>query len=196
MPNRSGIAGLVRGVREYFRIRGETTAIHLSWKARDRKDNAGPGGANRVIFIPGEFDAATGEPKALPAGRLTRDAPMNFASVDPRVGPLLWWQYPATCAVWAVDPEHPQDDERSIEFVEALVELTIQGIHNAVDPETCTPAGFANIIEWGDAAWTRPPQEAAFGKELCFGFTLLVPMLAAPVGIAYPSPVVTRDPPQ
>lgn len=190
--NRSGLLGLVRGVAAYFGANMISAQVVAGWKARDRKDNAGPGGANRVVFMPGDFDAGAGGPKPLPAGRISRNAPQNFPELTGDGRALAWWEYSATVSVWAVSIDRPQDEEAQIEAVEELLEQTVRAMHNAVDPATATPAGFGNILEWGDAAWTLPPKEQAFGRELCFGFTLLVPLLDQPYGIAFPSPVVNR----
>jgi hypothetical protein len=192
--NRSGLLALKRGVAEYFEAQSVSASVRVGWTARNRQDNAGPGGANRVVFIPGEFDPTSGAPKVLRAGKIDRDGEQNFVDLDPRLRVLAWWHEAVTCSVWAVDSDHPQDEELQIEATETLLEQTIQGIHNAVDPDTGTNVGFANIEDFGEPFWVLPPGEMAFGRELVFGFVLYVPLFDAPTGIAYPSPAVGRDP--
>jgi hypothetical protein len=195
MANQSGLLALVRGVRAYFEGNNVSAAVWLGWTKRSRTDNQGPGGANRVVFIPGEDAAQPGAPKVLKAGVLDRMAPQQHVTLNPRLRALAWWHEPVTVSVWAVDADHPQDEEGQIAATEDLLELTIQALHNAVDPTSGLGVGFANIEEWGPPSWTLPPVEAPFGRELTFSFVLLVPLFDQPQGLAFPGPVVTRKPP-
>lgn len=192
--NRSGLLGLVRGVRAYFAAQEINAVVAVGWNKRNRIDNQGPSGAARVVFIPGEFDPTSGAPKVLKGGAMDRNAPQDHVALNPRLRTLAWWHETVTVCVWAVDPLKPQDEESQIGATEGLRELTLQAIHNSVDPETGTGAGFANIEEWGDTFWTLPPGEAGFGREITFSFTLLVPIFDQPIALAFPGPAVSRDP--
>jgi hypothetical protein len=196
MPRvRSGLGGLARGVRAYFLANDVTAEVRLGWHPRNRQDNAGPGGANRVVLIPGLVDPTSGAPKVLKGGRLDHDAPMNFhLDAQIRMMPRAWWHELVTCCVWAANPDRPTDEEAQIESVETLLELTIQALTEAVDPVTGYAAGFANLDELGDVSWTLPPGENAFGRELSFVFEFLVPLYDAAVGLAYPQPAIGRNP--
>lgn len=192
--NRSGLLALVRGMRAYLEANSFQVPVRVGWNVRNRIDNQGPGGGNRIILVPGEFDPSSGVPRAQRAGLIDRDAPQNHVELDPQVRALAWWHEAITCSVWAVDAEKPQDEEHQISATETLLELTVQAIHNAVDPETMTPVGFGNLQGWGQAVWTLPPGEMGFGRELTFGFTLLVPLFDAAIGLAHPQPAVSRVP--
>jgi hypothetical protein len=190
----SGIMALRRGLAAYFAATDVAATVHVGWLPRGRQDNQGPGGANRVVLVPGEFDPTSGAPKVLRAGRIDREGQQNHVNLDPRYRAVGWAHDVVTVSCWGVDPERPNDEERQIEATLALREVTVAGLHNAVDPLTGTPVGFANIEEWGEAGWTLPPVERAFGREYTFGLVLLVPLFDAPVGLAYPQPAVARNP--
>jgi hypothetical protein len=194
MANRSGLLGLKRGLAAFFVAQDISASVRVGWTARSRQDNQGPGGASRVVLIPGDFDATTGAPRVQRAGRLDRDGPQNHVNLDPQLRALAWWHESVTCSVWGVDVERPKDEEAQIEATELLLEQTIQGLHNAVDPLTNTPAGFANLEDWGEPFWTLPPGEMAYGRELVFGFVLVVPLFDLPIDKGYPVPAVGRDP--
>jgi hypothetical protein len=199
--NRSALVALKRGLRAYFDANGIGAATEVGWTARSRIDNQGFGGANRVVLAPGFFDPNEGAPRARRAGKLDRNAEQNQIDISPGVAStyqplrvIAWLHQDVTCCVWAVDTDHPQDEELQLEATETLLEYTLQGLHLANDPETQTSVGFANIEEWGEAFWTLPPGEMAFGRELTFSLVLLVPFFDQPVGLAYPGPSVGRDP--
>jgi len=190
----SALLALRRAVADYFTTNNVSASVYLGWKPRSRQDNQGPGGSNRVVFIPGDFDPSSGEPKALKAGALDRDAPQNHVDLDPRQRAVAWWHPIVTCSVWACDPSAPQDEAGQIAATDDLFNATCAALHNAVDPVTGTAIGFGNIEEFGDTMWTLPPVESAFGRELTFRFVLLSPRFDAPTGLAYPSPAVNRNP--
>jgi hypothetical protein len=194
-PIVSGLGGLVRGVRVYFEANAVDANVSIGWTARYRQDNQGAGGANRVIFIPGEDAAAPGPPKILKSGAFDLDGAQNFVATNAngeRLRTLAWNHEPVTVSVWAVDPDRPQDEEAQYEATILLVAATIQAIYNAVDPQTGAGAGYANIEAWGDSAWTLPPGEMAFGRERTFGLVLLVPYFDAAVTMAYPGGALAR----
>ena len=188
-----GLLALERGVRAYFDANTISASVAFGWTERYRKDNQGPGSANRVTLMPGRFDPSTGEPKAIPAGRLDRAAAADFVETDEfsqRV--LAWLHEDVSVSVWAANPDVPKDPRESYGAITRLRMLTIQALHNAVDPQTSVGAGFGNIEDWGDTTWSLPPGEAAFGREFMFGLVLRVPMLDAPVRLAFPQPVIER----
>jgi len=192
MTTMSGLLGLVRGVRAFFTAQSVTANVVVGWTARSRIDNEGTGGANRVVFTPGELDPTSGAPKVLKAGQLDRDAGQtDYVGYEPRLRALAWWHAPVSVSVWAAGAD-PQDEEQQIEAVETLLEQTIQAIHNATDPTTGQAAGFANIEEWGPVVWTTPPGEASFGREVTFSFVLRVPLFDVPIGVAHPQGQVNR----
>jgi hypothetical protein len=203
-----GIEGLARGVAAYFVLQGITAQVAVGWTARNRQDNQGPGGANRVVFIPGEFDPGGGPPKPLKAGVIDRNGEQNHVDVNGvRYRAVAWLHEIITCSVWAVDARAPSDELAQIRATSQLREQAVSAIYNAVDPETLaatpqneegaiypTGTGFANIEEWGPMFWTLPPGESAFGRELTFTFTLYGVVLDAPVALVYPQAAVSRNP--
>lgn len=191
-----GLLALERGVREYFETNSVSARVDFGWAERFRKDNQGPGNANRVLVMPGLFDPSTGEPKAVPAGRLDRNGPADFVSTPTEsIRVLAWLHENATIAVWACNPDVPTDSRETYGAVTRLRMLTIQALHNCVDPMTGVGIGFGNIEDWGDTTWSLPPGEKAFGREFMFSLVLRVPMLDAPVGLAYGTPIVERAAP-
>jgi hypothetical protein len=196
--NRSGLLGLVRGVRARFVANGIAAVVDVGWNKRGRQTNQGPGGASRVVFMPGAMpDPSAGPQKAMRAGRIDRNAPQNHVTLDPHLRALAWWHEEITVSVWGVDlstPGSSADEEKQIEATEALLESTMQAIHGAVDPDTGQPAGFASIEDWGESVWTVPPGENAFGREILFGLVLIVPLFDLPELVAYPQAGVTRNP--
>ena len=206
----AAIEGLVRGVQAYFDSQNITATVRLGWTPRDRQDNQGPGGANRVVFIPGEFDPSTSAapPKALKAGTADRDGEQNYVDVNGvRYRAVAWNHDSYTCSVWAADPDEPNDQGRQIAATLCLREQTRAAIYNSVDPQQVADnnqslegaifpvsAGFANIEEWGQMYWTLPPGEMGFGRELTFSFVLYSVEFDAPITLAYPQPAVARNP--
>jgi hypothetical protein len=190
-----GASALKRGLARYFTNAGVTTSVLFGWTARSRKDNQGPGGANRVCVMPGKFDPSTGQPKPVGAGRINRNSAQDFAQTATETYRILAWRdEDVTIAVWAANPELPQDEEQAYGASLLLQMLTIQAIHNAVDPLTQTNAGFGQIEDYGDTTWSLPPGEQAFGREFMLGLVLRVPMLDAPIELAFPQPVIDRGP--
>jgi len=201
MGNRSGLLGLVRGMRAYVADTSVvpasfgTPSIVVGWAKRWRQDNQGAGGASRIVLIPGQFDAsAPWPPKTLRAGSIDRDFEQNYVQLNPQMRIRAMWHQQVTCCVWGVDPSNPTDEEAQIAATEDLLELTIQALHNAVDSETGQTAGAANIAEYGEPSWTLPPGENGFGRELSFGFVLLVPLFEQPTSEAFPRGAVARLP--
>lgn len=193
---KSGIVGVARGIRAFFATNEISAVVRVGWVDRNRQTNQGPGGANRVVLIPGVFDATSGgPPKPLKAGRIDRDGPSHaYDDKTVRMRTVAFWHEAVTCMVWGVDPDFPTDEERQIEATEGLLELTLRALKNSVDPESGMSAGFANLETFGDAVWTMPPAEMSFGRELAFGFELLVPLYDQPYGKAYPQAAVSRLP--
>lgn len=189
-----GLLALVRGVRARFEDDGVSAVVDVGWTKRYRQDNQGPGGANRVVFIPGESDPSSGAPKVLEAGEINLDGEQMHLDDDVRFRTLAWWHAPYTVSVWGVDPAHPKDEAGQIWATKRLLRQTIRAMHTAVDPETGQFAGAAQIVQWGRVRWTLPPSESAFGRELTFGFVLVEPQFDAPEELAYPSPALVRDP--
>jgi len=190
-----GLAALRSGVEAYFKAYGITARVDIGWTRRYQQDNQGPGGAARVLFIPGDIDPSPGAPKTVDGGTIDRDGTQNAIGLDPQLRALAWHHAVYTCSVWAVSKDKPQDEQMQILATKALLQQTIRAMHNAtivVAQAAPQLVGFGNITEWGRFMWTLPPGQMAFGREATFRFVMTEPLFDAEIGKAYPDPVVTR----
>lgn len=176
MATRSGLVALVQAVRARLAADGVTAVCELGWRRRDIQINQGPGGANRIIFIPGD------------GGRLSRDTrgkwnPAPLASDDMRV----------VMSVWAVDPVDTYDEEKQIEATETLREIAMNAVNTAVDAALNQALGVANII-WGEWKWSAELREMNFGREMLVNFTLKTQIWRPAYDTATPAGVINRGP--
>jgi hypothetical protein len=187
------IPALMRGVTAFFARFEVNAAVRFGWNERARRDNQSPAGASRVIFTPGEY-APPDVLRPMKVGALDRDGEQNHMVDNPQRQAFAWLHQLVTCSVWGVDLASPQDELRNFVATKQLFLWTLRAIKNAVDPETGALVGFANIEDWGQPQWTIPPGLAAFGREITFTFTMVEPMDEVPVVLAFPTPVVSRQP--
>lgn len=186
--NTSSLIALANGVRAYFVANGITAIVApVGWRERAKITNQGPGGASRVCFIPGDFDAS-GAPKASRGGALVSP---KHTHLNPRQ--LLGWDRACTVSVWGVDPAALSDEQAQIAATETLLELTIRAMHSAVDPDTQKNVGLADI-RWGEATWTIPPLEQSFGREVLVSFVHRATFFDATIERTTPKPAVARNP--
>jgi len=219
MGNRSGLLALRDGMAANFEAWGVMATVGVvSFKERWRQDNQGPGGANRVLLMPGAHDGSE-TPKSVDGGELTKPRHTHA-----QVRELAGWNKLVTMSVWAVDASSETakaDAASQIEAVEDLLELAVRAAHNAVilgpaaPPEplaqgtaianggqamqTLVPpaplaVGLADIV-WGKVRWIQPPVEWAFGLELLVQLVHRGPLFDVFEDHAFPSPVVHRNPP-
>jgi hypothetical protein len=187
------LPALIRGVEAFFSTYQVEASVRFGWNERARQDNQSPTGANRVVFVPGE---ATPPDVLRPqrAGVLDQIGEQNDLQDNPSERNLLWFHTLTTVYVWGVDSKAPQDELGNFKATRRLFRWTLRAIKNAVDPETGDLVGFANIESWGEPQWTVPPGMGGFGRELAFTFTMIEPQNEVPIGIAFPTPVVSRLP--
>lgn len=181
MSNRSGLLALRDGVADYFRsLKLDYVVGKISRHAYDEWINQAPSGAGRVLFL---------QPKGGARGKLHRG---HVARNPP--GALLQWDRPVTMSVWAADSTAlgTEDEEsRHLEAVERLLELTIQGIRRAVDPETGQAIGFG-AIEFGDVTEIDNDRELYFGCELQVSMVLKGPLFDIDRAVVQPKPIVNK----
>lgn len=187
------LPALLRGVSAFFATFDVTAEVRFGWNERARRDNQSPAGASRIVFTPGEY-AAPDVLRPMKAGVIDRDGEQNDMMGNPQHQALAWWHQLVTCSVWGVDLSSPQDELKNFVATKRLFLWTLRALKNAVDPDTGALVGFANIEDWGQPQWTLPPGLAAFGRELTFTFTMIEPQTEVPVALAFPSPVVARQP--
>src|SRR5581483_465297 len=128
---------LVTTVQQYFTAQGITAKVDFGRKARDKVVNQGPGGANRVVFMPGDPGGS--------AGKIS-GARQNVGQ-NPR--PILTWEKLLTVSVWAVDTSDPANELLQFAAVEALFEATVAAIRSCAHADG----------RIGDPKWTTPPIE-------------------------------------
>lgn len=173
----SGLVALVASVRTYFTSNAVTATARLGWKQPTQQINQGPGGANRVIFIPSD---PSGRGGSLDGGA-RQPGPRVFGG-DTTARSLVSWKRLVTVSVWAVDTSDPHDEEKQIEAVEDLFEWTIRAVHAYAHADA----------RWGEVVWTVSPIEHVFGRELRAALTLNLPMFDKPTGLAFPAPAITK----
>jgi hypothetical protein len=176
---KAALPALVRAVRAAFVTRGITATVAFGARAANYQLNQGPGGANRVVFIPGSGELV---PVRLPGLREIRD-PEDGGRVVATVQPIADHLERATVRVWALDPLAREDEERQAEAVVTLAEATMSAIHDA-------PGAFASLA-FGATDWSTPA-ERTYGREFTFQITLRSPIYPAPRALAFPAAAVGR----
>jgi hypothetical protein len=193
---RSGLIALSDGVRAQFASLGVTaTVTPVGWKYRTFVINQGPGGANRVCFMPGKIDPSSpNPPKVLDAGVFEPprfgNAGAGLGNANPRR--LVSWRRVVSVCVWAVDTTDTSNDELQFAALENLWEQTYAAMHNAVDPVSGVNVGLADV-DFTDCVITRPPVEMAFGLELVAYFEHKGPLYDNAIATAFPSPLIVRN---
>jgi hypothetical protein len=212
-PAKNGLLALRDGVAAYFLAQGVPATVgQVGIKYRYFQVNEGPGGAMRVVFMPGEYDGSDA-PRTRRGGTLSpprkasgQDSkrfavpslsdPSGFvpgpSTLNP--APLASNTEIATVSVWAVDPLDPQDEESAYIATFDLFELTLEAMHRAVDPDTGVHVGVANLRP-GDYLWSTPVGERAFGRELLYSFEHKGLFFFQPIDKATPQPAIHRNPP-
>jgi len=190
VANTVGLIALVNGMRAYLTAVGCTANVTvLGWKQRIQHLNQGPGQANRIALYPGlEPSGSSGA-----AGDLSRDHRPTVTQyvAGQAVRALVTWSKHVTMSVWAVDTSDTYDEEKQLIALENLIELAVQSVHNAVDPDTGIAVG-AGMITWGAVRYTKPPTEMAFGLEALIEFQQRSPLFDQVVGLATPQASVGK----
>jgi hypothetical protein len=174
MPN-SGLLALQRGVAQYFEDQSVAAQVLIGLKAR------GLWAKSRVVIIPGKFDGSEA-PRPMAAGKF--GPPTKKESFNPRE--VAEWVRELTLSIFAVDPENLQSEEAQIIALENLIESTLQGVWNAMDPVSGKNVGGPGI-EWGDSFYVVPPVQLAYGRELLLGCTMKNPMFDLPQAVRHPT---------
>lgn len=153
---KSGLLFLRDEVEKYFQSRSIPIEVaRVGAKFRSFKSNQSPFGANRVVFIPGDYDAASGQTKARPYGTLSRATRNASSVVNPRE--LVSWERPITISIWsAPKPGTPEAEDNSIAVVEDMLEQVVRA---------CQFVQASQIV-FGEVTIVAPPVEQSFGCEL------------------------------
>ncbi len=178
---RSGILRLRNDVAAYFEANDVNASVPpVGLKYRSFVLNQGPGNANRVVFIPGEFDGSLA-PKPRRYGSLSRGTRNHASAINPRE--LLSWERPITISVWSAPvPGAPREEGSTIGVAEDLLEQVVRAVQ----------ASGAADITWGNVVISAPPVENGFGVEFLVSVTQRGPLFEATLD--YAQPVVTVTP--
>jgi hypothetical protein len=142
-----------------------------------------PANANRVCFIPGEFD---GDLKLKPRdyGVLSRETRNATSVVNPRE--LIHWQRPFTMSIWSAPlPGETENEQASLGLVEDLLEQVVRALQNVTAPDGTNASA---CISWGKAVVASPPNENSFGVELLVTGYLKGPLFDVTLDYVQPSP--------
>lgn len=188
---RSGLVYLRDCVDAYFKAAGvAATVAPVGLKYRFFTLNQSPANANRVVFIPGEFD---GTPDLRPRkyGTLSRGTDNSASVQNPRE--LLHWDRSFTISVWAAPaPGHGEDEQESIARAEDLLEQVIRALANVPDPDPSETGTVGASFHLGDVTIQSPPNDKSFGAELLVGGVLDSPFFDVTLDVVTPGLVLPR----
>lgn len=180
---RSGLLALRDGVAAYFEERSINASVApVGLKYRSFALNqANPSNANRVVFIPGEFEGGDSPLKPRKYGTLSRNNRNASQVVNPRE--LLSWDRPFTISIWSAPvPGQMPAEDKSVGVVEDLLERTVQAVQSVA----------AATIMWGAVNISAPPVENSFGIELLVSAVQVGPIFDVIYDYIQPGGAVSR----
>lgn len=184
-----GVGTIMAGQVVTFTTEGprKTAPILFGWRESYKQINQGAGGANRIVFTPGDDSGRDGPMVGVmrPGHRQVTAPPTDNTSAGQGAltRPLWDWQRVALVSVWAVDPAQPQNDAANIEAVERLLEDVIQAVQ----------AIAVGVATWGAPIWTTPI-ESQFGKEIRIPLHVRTQFFDLPQNTVTPTSAINRDP--
>jgi hypothetical protein len=176
---------LAQAMRTYLGANEHAVEVSVGLRARFELVNQGPGGANRIVLIPGRYN---GEelPAILDGG--TFENRLGLQSIDPRE--LVQVSHMVTLSIWGVDTSAPQDEGKQQAATNRILELAKRAVHNALDPLLGDPLGADRDSEgndtWRDFSRVYHSLESGFGLELLVRFEMQGPLFDAPQERVYP----------
>lgn len=179
---RSGIVYLRNSVADYFTANAVPAVVTpVGLKYRDFKLNQSfPSNANRVVFIPGEFDG-TSPPKARRGGSLSRNNFNAGSVINPRE--LLSWERAITISIWSAPANGKfEDEQEAVATCDDLLAWVVRGVQSA---------GTATIL-WGDVTIQSQNKESVFGVELLVSAVQITPIFDKTLEIKFAVPSVSR----
>ena len=186
-----GLIALSDGVRALLPKLGiNATVTVLGWKQREQQINQGPGGANRVSFMPGK------EPSGTSGAGGTLAESKDFFPTRSDAQSITSNGMICTVSIWAADSSSAGaawSDERQFWAWSDLFQATVFAMHSAVDPDTGIAAGLSSL-EFGAYRFTKPPTDRAFGLESLLEFTQYGPILAPKITQAFPQVAIIQEP--
>lgn len=140
-------------VKALFDDEGPPVACVFGWREVPKQINQGPGGAARVVFVPG-LDGKAGE--YMGARRPGR---------NPR--PLRTLVESARVHCWAFDSTAPNDERAQYRAAMLLHDATVRAIELALRSADA-PNVPGDGKSFDEPVWIRKDSERAFGAELAF----------------------------
>lgn len=183
LGKKSGLTILRDGVAKYFADRSIPIEVaRVGAKYRSFKSNQHVlTGANRVVFIPGDFDPTSAQTKARPYGVLNRETRNASSVVNPRE--LASWERPITISIWAAPhPGKAEAEDDSIAVVEDMLELVVRA---------CQFVQMSQIM-FGEVVIVAPPVEQSYGAELLLSAIQRGPLLDETLEYTQATAVVPR----
>jgi hypothetical protein len=166
---KSGLTYLRNAVAQYFddySVPAVVTPLGAKYRSFQLNQNPTTNGANRVVFIPGEYDPTSTSTKPRAYGTLSRSTRNSSTVVNPRE--LLSWERPFTISVWSAPvPGREALEEDSIAIVEDLLEQVVRAVQWAAQA----------TVTWGNVVIVAPPVEQSFGAELLVSAVQIGPIL-------------------
>ena len=174
---RSGVRLLRDRVEDYFKANSVPAVVApVGFKYRTFNLNQAPGGANRVVFIPGEFDGDSTKLKPRKYGTLNRMGRNVGAGGGFHPRELFSWDRPITVSVWSAPaPGQNHDEGLNLEHAEDLLEQVARAC-----------AVFGGLLRFGEVTVNSPPQENAFGAELLVRLTQVGPLYDVSYDVVQP----------
>lgn len=165
---------LVTEVSAYFQRHGVTAEVRAGFRERARRDQQGPGSANRVVFLPADPSGRGGRIHVLREGgeREVYDRSVDPPRVVARVRSIGDWERQMVVSIWAADVSTEEKARSELAQIVAVTRL-LEWTKRAIDY-----AGGARIV-YGDTAFTVPRQNS-FGQEVLLGVTLQHPLFDVP----------------
>lgn len=176
----TGLPHLVRGVKDYFTLYSVDAEVRIGMRERPKQINQGPGGANRVVFQPGD-DAGNagllsapmypGEDSILSGDQLVVDTS--------RPRPLSNWEELTTCYVWGVDIDTGDalaDEERQYIATRDLFQWVRRAVYDVAEAD----------IVMGAVRWAITPIEHRFGFELAAQIVYRSPLIDVESELRHP----------
>lgn len=187
----SGLQFLRDQVAHYFadqEVHAHVAKVGLKYRSF-QINTATPGGANRVVFIPGVFDGSNNL-RARQYGTLSRST-RNASSVNnPRE--LAQWERPCTISVWAApDPSALQEEDLALVLAEDLLEKVVRGLYGAaleVPDNGEMSFSVAGAFSLGAVSVNSPPTESGYGCELLVQLMLRGPFFDKTLDVVFPTP--------
>lgn len=141
---------LFNAVRAQFVADDSDAVVVFGWKEVAKQINQGPGGANRIVFKPGD-KSNKGGPVLAP------DKPGR----NPR--PLYTLNELFDVYIWAVDARALDDELAQVEAARLLHDQVLRALYLVTHTDGDKGLG---PVAFGDWQWNKGPIERPFGAEI------------------------------